>query len=487
MALGSLEDVRAALPGEPEIDLGGAVVHPGLIDAHGHLLGLGQTLVQLDLSQAESTEDLAAQVAAEVDRRPRGSWIVGMGWDQTRFPGGAFPDRALLDKVCPNNPVLLLRVDAHAALANAAALNAAGFRRETPDPPGGRLLRRPDGELSGLLIDTAAEKVWSLVPAPDDVERERLLLSACRHCRDVGLVEVHDAGMDLASFKVLERLAARGELPIRVYAMARFDLPGFDELVAQGPRMGEWLSLRTVKVLLDGALGSWGAALFDDYSDDPGNRGLLLAGEDLADRLRPLAARGFQLALHAIGDRANALALDLLESLALPRDSRPRVEHAQVLRASDLPRLVRLGAIASMQPTHAVSDWRFAGDRLGEQRLRFAYAWRALLEAGVPLAFGSDFPIEAANPIAGLGAAALWRPGGSEASRSLTRAQALAAFTSGAAFAAFEEGRAGRIEIGGRADFSCFDRDLLSCPDAELAAVRPVLTVVNGQLSWARV
>jgi hypothetical protein len=490
-ALGSAREVRARLPGAREIHLPGATLLPGLSDSHGHLLDLGQSLALLDLSGLSDPAQLASAVAVAAAEVPE--WILGRGWDQSRYPGGAFPDRALLDAAAPGRRVFLERIDGHAALVSSRVLSDAGLL-DIADPPGGRILRRADGSPTGVLVDAALEPARSLIPAPAPEALEQLLLAAAQRCAALGLTCVHDAGLDFDSLEALDRLAARGALPVRVYAMIRATDPRAARVRALGPRVGERLTLRCAKLFLDGALGSRGAALFDDYSDEPGNRGLLLCGGELTLALAAWMRAGFQVALHAIGDRANALALDALEQSlgSLPEadraDRRPRLEHAQVLRPMDLPRLVRLGAVASMQPTHATSDMGWAGARLGPQRLRGAYAWRSLLEAGAVLAFGSDFPIETPDPLRGIFAACARQDagggpvGGFLPEERLTRAQAIAAYTSGPAWAAFDEARGGRLCEGSRADLSAFSVDLLDAPASELLSARAVLTVVGGRV-----
>ena len=476
VAVGGAGDVRGALCRPRELDLGPATVVPGLVDAHGHLLLLGQRLGAVDLSGCRSAEEIASRVAVRASLSPKGAWIRGGGWDQNLFTDGAFPDRAWLDRNVPDHPVFLERVDAHAALLNAAALALTGLDG-SPDPEGGRTLRDPRGRPTGVVLDAAMEAAARHLPRPSQTELEWQLLAAMRACAAVGLVGVHEAGLDRDTFAALARLGSRGELPIRVYAMARFGEPRFEQTLAHGPVVGERLSMRAVKFFLDGALGSRGAALFDDYSDAPGERGLYNGPADLEGALCAVLSAGFQPACHAIGDRANALALDALERAQRRSgrtDLRPRIEHAQVLRPEDLARFSRAGIVASMQPAHAVSDAGWAQRRLGPARLSCAYAFKALRAAGARLAFGSDFPIEAPDPLRGLLAA---RSG-------LSPSDALEGFTAGAAWAAFEERLAGRIAPGRRADLTAFDRDVLAQPARGLLETRPLLTMVGGECAW---
>jgi len=473
-ALGSVSEVRSALASPTELDLGGATVVPGLRDAHGHLLLLGQQMREVDLAGTRTSEEIAQRVAARAKSLPAGAWVRGRGWDQNLFEKGEFPDRRALDRLVPGHPVFLERIDGHATLANARALTIAGLDRRAGDPIGGRILRDPGGEPTGVLVDAAMELLRSHIPAFTRSEVESMLEDAARRCASVGLVGVHDAGTDRDVWDAMQRLVAREKLPLRVYCMARFGEPRFAETLERGPETGDRLTQRCVKLFLDGALGSRGAALFEDYCDEPGNRGLLTGPADLAGELTKLMAAGFQVACHAIGDRANAWALDSIEKARAKSgrsDLRPRIEHAQVLRAGDIARFASLGVIASVQPTHAQSDAGWVATRLGAQRMQTAYAIGKLRDAGARLALGSDFPIEDPDPLRGLHAAC--DPGG------LSPLQALEGFTLGAAFSAFEEERAGSLAVGMRADLTAFDRDVLSEQGA-----RVVLTMLAGETTF---
>ncbi len=497
-AVGALSDVRAAVGPAREVDLVGSTVVPGLVDAHGHLAMMGERMRQLDLSAARSPEEVAALVAARVAGAAAGEWLVGRAWDQNRFENGGLPDRACLDRAAPDHPVFLERVDGHAAWTNSRALEAAGLGRDSPDPPGGRILRDSAGEPTGILVDAAMKPVVDRLPAPTDEELEARLLTATERCAGFGLTAVHDAGVDLRSWTVLERLARQGRLPVRVRAMAWRGAASFEELIGPGPRTGLFggmLSLRAVKFLVDGALGSRGAALFEDYCDEPGQTGLLVELGLLERDAARLLRRGFQLAVHAIGDRAAALALAVLERAAREagvREPRSRLEHAQLLRDEDFGRLARAGVIASVQPVHQVADMSWVERRLGPERLARAYAWRSLLEAGTCLAFGTDFPIEEPNPLRTLHAAitrqdAHRRPaGGWRPEQRLTAAEALDACTRGAAFAAFEEGQLGRVAPGMRADLTALDVDPLACDPWRLLEGRAMLTMVGGRIVFER-
>jgi hypothetical protein len=478
------------------IEAGGAT--PGLADAHGHVALLGRWRREVTCSGAAGEDDCAARAAERAQIVPPGTWIRGSGWDQSRWPGGRFPTAGALTRAVPRHPVALSRVDGHALWVNAAALAAAGIDRRTPDPAGGRILRDPDGSPSGVLLDAAQDLVLARIPPPGPADLEEALLLGLREIVRLGITSVHDAGVPQDVLAIYRRLAAENRLALRVYAMLDGERPVGElrEAMAgarSAPEVGR-LAVRGVKLFADGALGSRGAALHEDYADEPGNRGLLLATPDaLAEKTAAAVEAGLQPALHAIGDRAVTVALDALEAAARRgaiAALRPRVEHLQIVLPSHLPRLVRLGAVASMQPVHVVGDGPWVPARLGAgtERLRGAYAWRTVLAAGVPLAFGSDFPVEDPDPRAGLAAAETRAaPGGPPflPEQRLGRAEALAAFTSGAAYAAFAEGRRGRVREGMDADLTLFAEDVEACPAARLREVAVTHTIVGGRIEHA--
>lgn len=487
----------AARRGAVTVEAGGAV--PGLADAHGHLALLGRWRRELRLGDAADAEACAARAAAGARGQAPGSWVRGSGWDQNRWPGRALPTAAILSRAAPAHPVALERVDGHALWVNAAALAAAGIDARTPDPPGGRILRGAAGEPSGVLLDAAQDLVLRRIPPPGRAELEAAVVAALDHLAGLGLTSVHDAGVGPEVLAVLRRLAADDRLPLRVEAMldGGAPLPELREVMAEAraaPAVGR-LSVHAVKLFADGALGSRGAALEEDYADDPGNRGLLLLDPgELAARVRAVVAAGLQPAVHAIGDRAVSATLDALEAAARAADLRPlrpRVEHLEVVLPRHLPRLAALGAVASMQPAQLASDGPWLAARLGagSARLRGAFAWRSVARAGIPLAFGSDFPVEDADPRAGLAAAeARAAPGAAPfvPEEALDRAAALAAFTRGAAFACFAERRRGTVREGMDADLTLFAADVLACGTEALRAL-PITGVVVGGRSSPRV
>lgn len=473
------------------IELGEGCAVPGIIDAHGHPLLHGRMLEEVRLAGAASAEECVARVARFAAPVPVGRWVRGGGWDQNLWPRRDFPDAALLSAATPRHPVALSRVDVHALWCNELALREAGIDGRTADPPGGRILRRADGSPSGVLVDTAMDLVRRAIPRPQPGEAEETLLRSLRALAAVGITAVHDAAAGPETLAAYRKLAERDRLPVRIYAMIDGQGPDLEERMREwkeSPRTGR-LTVRAVKLFADGALGSRGAALFDPYDDDPGNKGLwLMDPRALEERIRRVAAAGFQPCVHCIGDAACAVVLQLFSSV--PRELRPRAEHLQVLRAREVPLLRRSGAIASMQPTHATSDAPWAEARLGRgsERQRGAYAWRQALEAGAPLAFGSDFPVESPDPREGLRAAVgrksaagtVWMP-----EQRLTRLEALRAFTAGAAFAEFEEGRRGLIREGFDADMTVFARDILEVQLDELPRVAVSATVVGGDVEHA--
>lgn len=462
-----------------------STIVPGLADAHGHLASLGRSLSILALGTLTTAADVGPVLGNAPKSAFQGEWLLGRGWDQNDWTEKQFPSKALLDAARPGVPVFLSRVDGHAAWVSSAALARAGITRDTKDPPGGRIVRDSSGEPTGVLIDNAIDLVSAKIPPATDTEREVRLKAALELCAKLGLTAVHDAGMDRATFELLQRWDVGGLLPIRVYAMADGQSDGWEDFVGRGVYSGGLLEMRAVKLLADGALGSRGAALHAPYSDEPTSRGLLLLEpEELARRAKAFDARGFQVAVHAIGDRANTLVIDVLSTLS--REHRHRVEHAQVLRGDDLERMAKAGLVASMQPTHATSDMPWAEARVGKERLTFAYAWRAVLNAKIPLAFGSDFPVEHPNPLWGVYSARTRQdqtglpPEGWTASQKLTGPEALAAFTSGVAFAAHAEARRGRLAEGFDADFVVLPVDPVDGDVKALLDAKVLMTVVRG-------
>lgn len=503
-AMGSLEQVLGE-PGASEaerLDLNGEVLYPGFVDGHAHLAGIGMNRMQVDLMGTASFQAVITRVENFVRDNPpaEGKWIVGRGWDQNDWPDKRFPRHELLSRAFPNTPVVLSRVDGHALLANRAAMELAGIDASTPDPEGGAIVRDQDGRPTGVFIDNAESLVMASMPATDVVELEQAVRLAAQALQEAGIVAIHDAGIDLQVYEICQRLAAEGELGIRVYGM----VPGssqaqLDAWIERGPAIDPsgQVTVRAIKMYADGALGSRGAALLADYSDDAGNQGLLVTP---AERVQEVAERaleaGFQVCTHAIGDRANRLVLDAYEAAfdahrsrgGNPGDHRFRVEHAQVLSPEDIPRFRQLGVIPSMQTQHQTSDGPWAEERLGPARVRGAYAWRSLLDTGVIICGGSDAPVERLEPIASFRAAvtrtdAKGMPrGGWYREEAMSRREALLHLTAWPAYAAFQEASTGVLRPGVRADFTVLDSDLRALPEPELDDARVMATIFAGEV-----
>jgi len=502
VAAGREDTLAARLPagGIQELDLEGAVAVPGLQDAHGHVELYGATLEQVDLRGLESYEAVIAAVAGRAATCEPGTWIEGFGWDQTLWPGGELPAHRPLSAAIPDHPVFLTRIDGHAALCNAKALAAAKLGGVLEPPPrvqGGRCPLDAEGRATGLLLDRAMDLVRERLPEVDRATRERRILAAQERLLAYGLTCVDDMGVDPEGIAIYEDLKARGLLRIRVvaYVLGNDGLPA--ELLETLPRGDDRLSVVGVKFFLDGALGSRGAALLDDYSDAPGERGLLLLSEEALTALVHQAWQaGLQPAVHAIGDRANRLALDVYERMTQVDRSfielRPRIEHAQVVSSRDIPRFPALHVVPSMQPVHVVSDRDWIDRRLGERRSLTAYAWRSLAPGVIELAFGSDFPIESPDPLLGIHAARTRRKGLDLATGGvldggpLDGRTALAGFTSGAAHAVHQNERRGRLLPGYGADLTVLDRDPTECDPAELLEAKVLYTIIDGEIVYRR-
>ena len=492
LAVGRAETLRQRWPEVEPIDADGRTVIPGLIDAHAHVMGLGFALLNADLAGADSVEEVLARLRRHAGNLPEGAWLRGRGWDQTRWDGGEFPTAADLDDAFPDRPVLLDRVDGHAAWANTAAMRRVE-RDLTGDwqPEGGHVHRDADGRPTGVFIDKAAAVFDDAIPPPGEAEKALALDRALAHMAARGLTGVHDAGTSLDTLRRLLHREAAGKLTIRVHALADGDAAALEALCRLGPVDTPRVTARGVKFYADGALGSRGAALLEDYHDDPGNRGLLFESDEAMQRLVDRAMDcGLQLAIHAIGDRANRQVIDVLTAgqRRFPDNpGRHRIEHAQIVHPDDIPRIAEAGLIASMQPTHATSDMRWAEDRLGEERLFGAYAWQRMRQAGARLAFGSDFPVEKVDPMLGLYAAVTRQdldgepPGGWLPEQRVTMPVALEGFTVDAAWAGFAEDDVGSLEVGKYADFVVLDRDPFAVDAGDVPGIRVLRTVVGGE------
>ncbi len=496
----SAEIARQAPAGARVIDLQGRTVVPGLTDAHVHLAGIGARELTFNLEGTSSLADLQTRLRERARQTPAGKWITGRGWIESKWVPAAFPTAAELDAAAPEHPVALKRADGHAIVVNSAALKLAGIDQATANPAGGEIVRDPrTGAATGMLVDAAKDLVERLIVAPDAAEISRALEAGAARELSLGWTQVHVAGVDLPELTVLRRLVAEERIKLRIYAAANGPGPAADELLTHGPgRVGDGRSFtsRTIKLYMDGALGSRGAALLEPYADYPGS-GLLLHSEaELMPVLLAALRVGVQVETHAIGDRGNRLVLDLYERAfaAVPlarrgvREPRWRIEHAQILNAADIPRFAQLGVIASMQPSHAIGDLYFAPARLGAGRLTGAYAWRSLLDAHAVIAGGSDAPVERGEPMIEFYAAVTRRApdGFSDANwhreQRVTRAEALRMFTLAPAFASFEEDERGSIEPGKVADFTVLSADLMTIPEAEILTTRCLMTLVGGEV-----
>lgn len=489
--VGALADARSA--GVQEIDLGGAAAFPGFTDAHVHLTGVGQQAMLLDLVGVESIAAMQQRLRDYAGLHPQGP-IIGRGWIETHWPERRFPTRADLDAVISDRPVVLERIDGHAVVANTAALALAQIENGTADPAGGRIERDASGVATGMLIDNAASLVQSRLPAPTPEQMRQALAEGARLYASRGWTGVCNMSTSGAEAQLFADLAAAGEMPLNANLYLTPDDSG--SVFERGPYVDDTglVHVRGVKFYMDGALGSRGAALLQRYSDAPSDGLLVTPVEDIRAMLLRARERNVQVATHAIGDRGNRLVLDAYRDVfggnaeAL-RAARWRIEHAQVIAPEDLPRFAEMGVIASMQPSHAISDLHFAPARLGPGRLGGAYAWKALLDSGAHLAAGSDAPVERGDPLIEFYAAAYRHDLSGFAGpdwhleQTLSREQALAMLTTGGAYAAFEEGDRGTIEVGKRADISAFSADLMEAPAADIPGAQAVLTVSGGRVT----
>ena len=493
--VGSNAEVDAiAGPQTERLEAARQFIIPGMIDAHAHLPNLGRLLRTVNLKGTSSYEEVIALVKGRADFVPSGTWILGRGWDQNDWADENFPTHQALSAAVPRHPVYLERVDGHAALANEMAMNLAGLDRHTEDPDGGKILRDADGRPTGTLIDEARLLVAAVIPPVTQRQLTAQIQTGMREANRWGLTGIHDAGVGVDTVEFYEELAALGQLTLRYYVMVEAGSPGLLDLLVYGSRiaMGNHMVwTRAIKVSADGAMGSRGAALLRDYHDDPGNRGLMLADYDSVLTIARLALEnGFQLNVHAIGDRANRNVLDAYEEVLSQYpdlDHRFRIEHAQLLTPDDIPRFAELGVIPAMQGSHQTGDMYWVADRIGGQRVEGAYAWRSLRETGVIIPNGSDFPVEAVNPLISFRAfftrqdADGWPEGGWFPGQRLDREEALKSITIWPAYAAFMENDVGSITAGKLADFVVLDRDIMTVRTDEVLGTRVLRTVVGGR------
>ena len=480
------------------IDGEGLTLLPGITDAHGHVSSLGYALLQIDLRGATSARQVSSLITKYAKEKPFLNWIQGRGWNQVLWPGKQYPTAQILDELISDRPVWLERIDGHAGWANSKALALAGINANTISPPGGEIIRDRTGNPTGILIDNAMALVNQVIPPPTDEEMAAALVAATSHLLRLGITSVHDAGVSAREHDYYRQLANNGNLDVRLYSMISSTDPELGRILSAGPSNDplDLYSARSVKVYTDGALGSRGAALLDPYSDRVGHSGLLLTSKE---QLRAIFSQsiqaGFQVAIHAIGDKGNRIGLDEVEHAYTTiggRELRHRIEHSQVVALEDIPRFKSLDVIPSMQPTHATSDMNMAEDRLGSKRLKGAYAWRSFLDQGSVLVSGSDFPIELANPFHGIHAAVTRQnqvdepDGGWISEQAMTTEEAVRSFTIDAAWAAHQEMVLGGLTEGKWADFILVDQDLFAIPANELWKTTVVETWLAGKLVYEK-
>jgi predicted amidohydrolase YtcJ len=499
IAVGSAKDVAGRAPNARHVDLQGRTVLPGLIDAHGHVFGLGAMLTQLDLSGSTSLDGALTSIRDYARANPQQAWVRGRGWNQEIWKLGRFPTAKELDGAVMERPVWLERVDGHAGWANSRVLALAGITNSTPDPAGGKIVRDENGVATGVLVDAAQGLVTKVLPQQTEQEGRQMLDRALQNMASVGLTSVHDAGITVGEDKLYRDYADHGKLSARIYAMIGGTGADFDQLAKNGPLPSygkDMYALRAVKLYADGALGSRGAALLAPYSDDPHSHGLLFHTNKEIDAMITKAIRkGYQVNVHAIGDAGNKQILDTFAK-EIPAnhatanradDARHRIEHAQVVTPGDIPRFKSIGIIPSMQPTHATSDKNMAETRIGAERMKGAYAWRTFLQQGSRIACGSDFPVEAPNPFFGIHAAvtrqdkdgqpiAGWYP-----EQEMSLKEAFRCFTLDAAYAGHQEKTLGSLEAGKYADFIVIDRDMFKISPYDIYKIGVLETWVAGR------
>jgi predicted amidohydrolase YtcJ len=505
--VGSDAEVQAYIGANTRVlDLKGATVMPGFTDSHYHFLGVGARELSFNLEGTKSLEELLTRLKERVTAAQPGEWIVGRGWIETFWKPPVFPTRWDLDKVSPHNPVILARADGHGAVANSAALEMAGIDHNTTNPFGGEISKDKNGEPNGMLLDLAQSLVRRHVPLEASVDPEKAALAADSRSLMLGWCEVQDPGGTWEDVAVYRKLYEQGKLRIRIYKAVFGPGPQADRLLREGALIGAFdhhLTVRAIKVVSDGALGSRGAALLAPYSDKPDTSGLLRVDRDaLRSMLVEALKRGIQVETHAIGDRANRFILDEYERAfdAVPPAERTvanprwRDEHAQIVSPADLPRFAKLGVIPSMQPSHAIGDLFFAPQRLGMERIKGAYAWQSMIKSGAVVPGGSDAPVERGEPMIEFYAAVARKPLPSRAAgasiegwhpeEAMTREQALKAFTIWAAYAAFEEDLKGSITPNKLADFTVLSNDIMTVPEAQILSTQSLMTIIGGQIVY---
>jgi len=501
LAVGTARDVKALVGDKTKVvDLKGALVLPGFIDSHTHFLNGGFSLRSIQLRDAASREEFTARIAAKARELGKGAWIINGEWDHQRFDPPVLPTKEWIDAATPENPVFVSRLDGHMSLANSLALRLAGIDRTTPTPPGGEIVKDPaTGEPTGILKDTAADLVFRIVPEPAFAEKTQAAELALQHAAECGVTSVHEMA-DASSLEVYQELDRQGKMTARLAVYIPItEVDAVSRLRLRTPFGGAFVRLAGLKAFVDGSLGSSTAFFFEPYADDPTTSGLLhgqmFPEGIMARRIAAADRAGLQVAVHAIGDRANALLLDIFEAVARengPRDRRFRIEHAQHLRPEDVARFGRLGVIASVQPYHAIDDGRWAETKIGPQRARTTYAFRSLIDGGAVLACGSDWTVAPLDPLQGIFAAATRatldgrHPGGWVPEQKISVEEAVRGYTASGAFAEFAEREKGTLEKGKLADIVVLDRDFLALPPERILEAKVILTIVGGKVVYER-
>lgn len=490
--VGTSADIRQKYKAAEELDADGKTIYPGLIDAHAHFYGYGIQLQSADLEGTTSFKEVVQQVVNQRNKYPDAAWLAGRGWDQNDWALKDFPTKDTLDLLFPDTPVILTRIDGHAALVNQKALELAGVTPQTKMVGG--TVEVKNGRMTGILIDNAINLISAKVPAPSEAEQRAALQTAEKNCFALGLTTVDDAGLDKPIIDLIDAMQQKGELQMRVYAMASPTQENKAHYFKNGPYKSERLNVRSFKIYADGALGSRGANLLEPYADHAGHYGFLLSSEqEFRDIAKQLNEHGFQMNTHAIGDSANRLLLDIYgEVLGGKNDKRWRIEHAQIVDPADMDKFGKYSIVPSVQPTHATSDMYWAGDRLGSERLKHAYPYKEMLQQSGYVALGTDFPVESINPFYTFHAAVArqdaknYPAGGFQMENALTREQTLRGMTIWAAKANFEEKEKGSIEKGKFADFILIDRDLMTIAPAKMRDTQVLRTYLNGKLVYKK-
>lgn len=487
LAVGSSSALSQQYDADSTADLGGMPVYPGFYDPHAHFLGLGQVLDQADLVGAESYDEVIERLKVFYQKNPKALWLTGRGWDQNDWPTKTFPTKEKLDAAFPNVPVALTRIDGHALLVNSKALRLAQITSGSKLAGGEVILQ--NGQPTGVLVDNAMQLIRRVLPQPDKIDKARMLRAAEKVCVSYGLTTISDAGISPDEINLIDSLHKAGQLKIRDYAMISLGEPNLNYFLKRGPFQTDRLTVRSFKLYADGALGSRGACLRRPYSDRPETGGFLLLSPAELERVTKLLYNSeFQANTHCIGDSANHLMLDLYGKLLKgPNDRRWRIEHAQVVSPEDVHTFGQYSIIPSVQPTHATSDMYWAGDRLGPVRVKGAYAFKDLMKQNNIIAFGSDFPVEAVNPLFGFHAAVArqdaknYPAGGYQMENAVDRKSALLAMTRWAAYACFDDKLRGCIAPGKQADFVVLDRDIMAVPNTELRQTKVKQTWIGGE------